>query len=267
MRLRADSFLTAVFAISACVTAVFPDWIEVVLHVDPDHGAGIVEWEVTTALGSAALAVGSLTWRMIASIARRVETVPLQWQPTNTWGILVDEHSDAWHAGHLNDALPLTDDSVLAGTDSGGAWLCTPDDASALGDDWDDPNVAALASGPDGPWHVLCATDQTLRESRTWGRLSLTTVPGRLGKSMKSRARSVPDDCSSHRARAYFIHRFRPRELPITTSGMRSLYLPTRDQLSRLSPYGRAAALGNRTTLARFVGPASTSTTRRRCSG
>ena len=42
--------LAALFAISAILTLLVPDWIEVFFHIEPDQGSGAVERGVTIAL-------------------------------------------------------------------------------------------------------------------------------------------------------------------------------------------------------------------------
>jgi hypothetical protein len=51
MKLRRGRFWTAVglAALNAtlvAVTAIWPEWIELVFHADPDRGSGAVEWLV-----------------------------------------------------------------------------------------------------------------------------------------------------------------------------------------------------------------------------
>lgn len=41
-------------------TLVWPDWIELVLHVDPDGGNGLFEWVIVAALLATAIGFGRL---------------------------------------------------------------------------------------------------------------------------------------------------------------------------------------------------------------
>ena len=54
-RFWAESVLAIATGILAVVTAVVPDWIEVVFRVDPDAGSGALEWLVVAALTVACL--------------------------------------------------------------------------------------------------------------------------------------------------------------------------------------------------------------------
>ena len=62
-RFWAESVLAIATGILAVVTAVVPDWIEVVFRVDPDAGSGSAEW--------AAVAVLAVVSLCLALIARR----------------------------------------------------------------------------------------------------------------------------------------------------------------------------------------------------
>ena len=85
----------------------------------------------------------------------------LSWWPMGL-GIRRDEAGTIWHAGHVS-ALLATESMVIVGTESGGVWridvprFARPDDrytATSLSDDWDTPDVRALAFGPDDQRHV-----------------------------------------------------------------------------------------------------------------
>ena len=45
-----ESGLATVTSILFVITLVWPDWIEIVFHVDPDEGNGFVEWSIVGAL-------------------------------------------------------------------------------------------------------------------------------------------------------------------------------------------------------------------------
>ena len=52
--------LAGASATLALLTLVVPDWIEAVLHVDPDGGNGSVEWLVVLVLAAAAVVFGAM---------------------------------------------------------------------------------------------------------------------------------------------------------------------------------------------------------------
>jgi hypothetical protein len=84
----------------------------------------------------------------------------LNWLPANPFSILIDQGQDAWHAGHVNDVLALDTGAIVLGTDTGGVWLVEGNDnATALSDGWDTPNIGCLAFGPDGPLHIFAGGD------------------------------------------------------------------------------------------------------------
>jgi hypothetical protein len=61
-----ESTLGGISAILFLITLVWPDWIELILKVDPDRGNGSVEWAITTALAAAAICAALLAraeWR------------------------------------------------------------------------------------------------------------------------------------------------------------------------------------------------------------
>jgi hypothetical protein len=62
-RLRMESALAGIFVSLAALTAVVPEWIELVFGLDPDGGSGRLEWALV--LGFGALAAVS------AMLARR----------------------------------------------------------------------------------------------------------------------------------------------------------------------------------------------------
>lgn len=83
-------------------------------------------------------------------------TLPLRWSLVNPYGIQVDSGADAWHAGRVNDVLPLASGAVLAASDMGGVWLISSaGSAVCLSDDWNQPDILSLAQGPDGAAHVF----------------------------------------------------------------------------------------------------------------
>ncbi len=62
-RFRGELIVAVVVALAAIVTAIWPDWIELAFHVDPDHGDGDLEWIVVATLAVVALALGALAAR------------------------------------------------------------------------------------------------------------------------------------------------------------------------------------------------------------
>jgi hypothetical protein len=62
-RYRLEVIGAAVTGLAAAITAIVPDWIEEVFHVDPDSGNGSLEWLIVAALALATIALGALAWR------------------------------------------------------------------------------------------------------------------------------------------------------------------------------------------------------------
>lgn len=56
MRFRLRSGLALVTAGAATVTAIWPDWIELVFHWNPDHGSGSAEWRIVAIAALTAVA-------------------------------------------------------------------------------------------------------------------------------------------------------------------------------------------------------------------
>jgi hypothetical protein len=63
MRYRLEVIAAALTGLAAVLTAIVPDWIEEVFHIDPDGGNGAVEWLIVAALALATIALGALAWR------------------------------------------------------------------------------------------------------------------------------------------------------------------------------------------------------------
>jgi hypothetical protein len=63
LRYRLEVIGAAVTGLAAVVTAIVPDWIEEVFHVDPDAGNGLLEWLIVLALALATVTLSALAWR------------------------------------------------------------------------------------------------------------------------------------------------------------------------------------------------------------
>jgi hypothetical protein len=53
-------------AVSLVLTLLWRDWIEIIFHVDPDHGSGALEWLIVVASLAATVFLGALArheWR------------------------------------------------------------------------------------------------------------------------------------------------------------------------------------------------------------
>ena len=57
-------------ALLAAITVVWPDWIEAVFHVDPDHADGSFEWLIVASLLTVALTLSTLAYRELRRPAR-----------------------------------------------------------------------------------------------------------------------------------------------------------------------------------------------------
>lgn len=67
-----ETVVASVIALLAVVTVLWPDWIERVLGIDPDHHSGSIEWGLIVALLLGAM--------VFAALARR------EWQRTSLAG-------------------------------------------------------------------------------------------------------------------------------------------------------------------------------------
>jgi hypothetical protein len=61
---------SAAAALLGVVTAIVPDWIEEVFHVDPDAGSGALEWGIVLALLAVAIVLGQSARRERARAQR-----------------------------------------------------------------------------------------------------------------------------------------------------------------------------------------------------
>jgi MYXO-CTERM domain-containing protein len=73
---RFEMILSAIFAVLAVVTAIWPAWIESATRLEPDAGSGHTEWAIVGFFAILALAAALLARRQhrIASIARSEPT-------------------------------------------------------------------------------------------------------------------------------------------------------------------------------------------------
>lgn len=65
-RFLIETALAVVGGLLGVLTLVTPDWVELVFHVEPDHGSGALEWALVIALVSASIVFGGLAraeWR------------------------------------------------------------------------------------------------------------------------------------------------------------------------------------------------------------
>lgn len=64
LRFRLEAALAALCVAAFAATLVWPDWIELILGADPDHGDGSLERVVLLGLtGATALVMAGLAWR------------------------------------------------------------------------------------------------------------------------------------------------------------------------------------------------------------
>ena len=68
---RAETALSAFFAVMTLITAFWPDWLETAFGVDPDGGNGTAEWLAVALLGAAALVMFTLACRDRRTAASR----------------------------------------------------------------------------------------------------------------------------------------------------------------------------------------------------
>jgi hypothetical protein len=63
LRYRLEVIGAAVTGLAAVITAIVPDWVEEVFHVDPDAGNGSLEWLIVLAFALATVTLSALAWR------------------------------------------------------------------------------------------------------------------------------------------------------------------------------------------------------------
>jgi hypothetical protein len=62
-RVQLELATATVFFILAVVTAVWPQWIELLFGVRPDEGSGALEWAIVAVFGAAAVVTSVLARR------------------------------------------------------------------------------------------------------------------------------------------------------------------------------------------------------------
>ena len=73
LRFWVEAGLGALSAALLVVTLVWPDWLELVLHIDPDGGNGAVEWAIVAVfaiLASGCLLLARADWRRARGASR-----------------------------------------------------------------------------------------------------------------------------------------------------------------------------------------------------
>lgn len=61
--------LATVSGLFCVLTLVWHDWIEIVFHVDPDHGAGWFEWLIVVVSATLTVAFATVAWRDRGNLA------------------------------------------------------------------------------------------------------------------------------------------------------------------------------------------------------
>lgn len=78
----------------------------------------------------------------------------MHWDQADAATIQRTDRGDAWHAGHMNDALELPSGEVFLAADTGGLWVVPPGGAATPVGDLDAPDLVGLARGLEGPHHA-----------------------------------------------------------------------------------------------------------------
>jgi hypothetical protein len=76
IRARLELGLSAVFAVLAVVSLIWPTWIESLTGLEPDKGSGEVEWWIVVILGLATIGLGLLGGRDRAAARLRTRQTP-----------------------------------------------------------------------------------------------------------------------------------------------------------------------------------------------
>jgi hypothetical protein len=70
--LWAEASLAAVSTALLVLTLLWPDWIERVIGLDPDHGSGTAEWFVVAGTAAVAVTSAAFGWADIRRLRRVV---------------------------------------------------------------------------------------------------------------------------------------------------------------------------------------------------
>jgi hypothetical protein len=104
------------------------------------------------------------------------------WELVTRNAIAKDEANNVWHAGHLEDVLPLEGGRLLLASQTGGVWLAFADgqsDPVPLGDTWRKPDIHSLCTGSKGPRHFYAGgTEGGLYETETESLLTVARFMG-----------------------------------------------------------------------------------------
>jgi hypothetical protein len=111
----------------------------------------------------------------------------LAWQPAQDLAIERDQQQQYWFSGHVNAVLS-NDDAAIVGADTGGVWFVSHQQfrAVSLSNDWDDPDISALAYAPGSESAFFAGTSATgalYHIGRTMGAMlpSSTRIPLSFG--------------------------------------------------------------------------------------
>src|SRR5215467_13988186 len=84
----------------------------------PQHSGGLTAFGILARFDEARFA-GAAAARASRSIG------DLDWRPAQVASIAIDDQRATWHTGHIH-AVVSDGNSVIAGSDAGGAWLINP---------------------------------------------------------------------------------------------------------------------------------------------
>ena len=80
----------------------------------------------------------------------------MRWELATPFGIEISSEAQVWHSGRVNALLVLHSNDVLVGTDCGGVWqIGSNGRTTAASNNWDNPNIGCLISGPRGRRHAF----------------------------------------------------------------------------------------------------------------
>ena len=86
----------------------------------------------------------------------------ISWQSATPNSILVNNSTNSWNSGHINDILKIGPSAALIASDTGGVWSLNWSSSSAaalpVSTKWGSVAIFSLAQGPDGANHVYAGT-------------------------------------------------------------------------------------------------------------